>query len=71
MPKEQETKLHIQAQYELSKQYWDLEHTLVAQAEEPWSDDENGPPLLNLQTQTSQQMAQSQCILSNLCPHSR
>jgi hypothetical protein len=32
---------------ELSKQYWDLEHKLVAQAEEPWSDDENGTPLLN------------------------
>ena len=33
---------------ELLKQFWDLEHELVAQAEEPWSDDEEGTPQLNV-----------------------
>jgi hypothetical protein len=33
---------------ELLKQFWELENELVAQAEEPWSDDEDSPPQLNV-----------------------
>ena len=33
---------------ELLKQFWEIENELVAQAEKPWSDDEDSPPQLNV-----------------------
>ena len=33
---------------DLLKQFWDLEHELVAQAEDPWSDNEDGTSQLNV-----------------------
>jgi hypothetical protein len=56
---------------ELLKQFWELENELVAQAEEPWSDDEDGTPQLNVPHINVTTEEHNHNVLSNLCPHSR